>query len=97
MEVMKSRSSLGKVELNLRELRNRTEVSGVTYEDTIDIYDALQEKITKSLTESGTGSYNVKQLASTVSGIYANFIYMLLNFTELGLAVRNLSRCIGVC
>jgi len=57
-----------KFELNLRELRNRTEVSVVTYTDEIDI-DAVEENITDSLTESSTASYNVKQLVSTISGM----------------------------
>ena len=50
--------------LNLPELRNRTGFSVVTYKDTTN-YEAADENVTRLLVESG--SYNVWQLASSIS------------------------------
>jgi len=59
--------------LNVRELRNRTEISVVRYRDMIDgehvNYDAMLEKVRKTAIESGGGA---KQMASIISEMYVS-------------------------
>ena len=66
------------LQLNLPELRNRTEISVVRYKDTTDgvpmDYDAFDEHCTRSVIEYGTNIMH--QMASIMSKVCVNFFHL---------------------